>query len=148
MYEELNDYDLTLKAYNSIKKKFNSLAVQLPKKKTFLGFDGYVDSLYSLVESRETVTNWKKMETMRFFGERVLQVAGSAASIERVLKRKISGGFAPNTCKALNGIGMNVTLMAAIGYPEIQDVFIPIIENDTIEAIPISNPGETIGLEF
>ncbi|MFX1385360.1 MAG: PfkB family carbohydrate kinase, partial [Promethearchaeota archaeon] len=25
---------------------------------------------------------------------------------------------------------------------------IPIIENDTIEAIPISNPGETIGLEF
>ncbi len=148
MYEDLNDYDSTLKAYNSIQKKINCLAVQIPKRKGFLGFDGYVDSLYSLVQSRENITEWNKMEKMETFGGYVLKVAGSSANIERVLKRKISGGFAPNTCRAINSVGMNVTLMAAIGYPDVHDSFKHLVEQDTVHPIPICNPGETLGLEF
>ena len=148
MYEKLNDFDVTLKTHTSIQIKYKSTLAQILKMNAFLGFDGYVDSLYSLVQSRENSSKWEKMENMKVFGERILQVAGSATSIERILKRKVSGGFAPNTCKAIHSLGMPVTLVAAIGHPEIHNAFIPLSAHKSIETLPISNPGETIGLEF
>ena len=88
------------------------------------------------------------MDSMKQFGDRVIEVAGSSGNIERVLKRKISGGFAPNTCKGINGLGASVCLMAAIGYPNIDATFQSLADRESIKAIPIANPGETVGLEF
>ena len=148
MYEKLNKYDDTLESLNSIKNKLKDLEKTLSQKTVFLGFDGYVDSLYSLARVRESRENWQKMDSMKEFGERVIQVAGSSGNVERVLKRKISGGFAPNTCKGINGLGVNVRLMAAIGYPNIDENFQSIADRESVKAIPIANPGETVGLEF
>jgi hypothetical protein len=148
MYEKQNDYDVTIETYDSIKKKLNSLRNSIYKKNCFLGFDGYVDSLYSLCQSRESATEWTRMENMKSFGDLIINVAGSSANIERVLKRKISGGFAPNSCKAFNGIGINVFLVAALGYPNIGEAFKPLTVKDSIDVISFANPGETAGLEF
>ncbi|MHA1147070.1 MAG: hypothetical protein ACTSR8_02385 [Promethearchaeota archaeon] len=148
MYESQNDYDVTLNSLNSVKFNFEKLKNSIPNKSIFLGFDGYIDSLYTLVRSRENLSEWKRIETMSFFGQRILEVAGSSANVERVLKRRISGGFAPNTCKAVNGLGVNTFLVAAIGYPKIDEMFDHIAKRETVDAIPIGNPGETIGLEF
>ncbi|MHA1292236.1 MAG: hypothetical protein ACTSQJ_06160 [Promethearchaeota archaeon] len=148
MYEKHNDYDVTLEALKSFKKKEIYVKEQLSRRSCFLGFDGYIDSLYSICQTRESPTEWTKMESMRTFGELLVNVAGSSANVERVLKRKISGGFAPNSCKAINGLGLNVYLIAALGYPEIDKNFIPITTRNSVEAISFANPGETIGLEF
>jgi len=148
MYEKYSEYDNTLEAIKSIKKKIESLKNKLQKLSCFLGFDGYIDYLYSLCQSRESATEWTKMKNMKTFGALITNVAGSSANIERILKRKISGGFAPNSCKAINGIGVKVYLIAALGYPKINDVFTPLIDKNSVDATSFSNPGETLGLEF
>jgi len=148
MYEKQNDYDVTIETLDSIKQKLSSLNEILPKKTCFLGVDGYIDSLYSLCQSRESATEWTRMDNMKTFGDLIVDVAGSSANVERVLKRKISGGFAPNSCKAFNGLDIKLFLVAALGYPEIHELFKSLEEKESIDAFSFSNPGETIGLEF
>ena len=148
MYEKHNQYDITLETFISIQKKLNQIKEIVSKKTCFLSFDGYVDSLYSLVKSRETADEWTKMESMKGLGELLLKVAGSSANVERILKRKISGGFAPNSCKAINALGVKVNLIAALGYPAVHEIFEPLVKSNSIDVISYHNPGETVGLEF
>jgi bifunctional ADP-heptose synthase (sugar kinase/adenylyltransferase) len=88
------------------------------------------------------------MGSMKTLGELLIKVAGSSANVERILKRKISGGFAPNSCKAINALGVKVNLIAALGYPNVHEVFQSLVDNETIDVISYNNPGETLGLEF
>ncbi|MBN1803237.1 MAG: hypothetical protein JW891_17130 [Candidatus Lokiarchaeota archaeon] len=148
MYKNINKYDVTISSCESIKAKLKDLEHQFSKKQCFLGFDGYIDSLYSLVQSRESKSEWKKMDLMATFGQKVIDVAGSAASIERVLKRRIFGGFTPNTSSAISALGARITIVAALGYPDILEIFSPITQDNRINAFSIANPGETLGLEF
>ena len=78
MYKEQNEYDVTLNSLNSLKENFAKLKNSIPKKKIFLGFDGYIDSLYSLANTRESLLEWDRMETMDIFGRRILDVVGSS----------------------------------------------------------------------
>lgn len=145
MYQKLNDYDVTLKTLDLLNKKIDLVKNASSNKSCFLGFDGYVDSLYSVVESRKSATEWKKMESMKNFGELLVKVAGSSANIERILKKRIFGGFAPNTARALTTLGLKVYLVASLGIPHFNEHFQP---QPLIEAHSISNPGQTLGLEF
>jgi hypothetical protein len=145
MYRKLNDYDVTIETLNSFTKKIETIKTSIIKKSCFLGFDGYVDSLYSLVQSRMSAKKWTRMESMKSFGELLIDVAGSSANIERVLKKRIFGGFAPNTCRALNAFGVKVYLIAALGHPKLNGFYYQLPE---VESISISNPGQTLGLEF
>ncbi len=148
MFEKLNEFDVTFETSESIKQKLDSLRNLITKKKCFLGLDGYVDSLYSIVQSRESSEDWTRMNSMKTFGNLITNVAGSSANIERVLKRKISGGFAPNSCKALNELGVEVFLIASLGYPNINEAFLNFLSKKNIEVFSFANPGETTGLEF
>ena len=145
MYKPQNNFDNTLESLENIKKKITELESSLLKKTCFLGFDGYVDSLYSVVQSRENANEWTKMNTLKYFGELLIDVAGSSANVERVLKKRIFGGFAPNTCKAINALGAKIFLIAALGYPKLNEFYIHL---PNVESFPIANPGETLGLEF
>jgi sugar/nucleoside kinase (ribokinase family) len=145
MYQKLNDYDVTLETLNSINKNLDFVKKTSSEKSCFLGFDGYVDSLYSVVKSRKSATEWKNMESMRDFGELLVKVAGSSANIERILKKKIFGGFAPNTARALSTLGLKIYLIASLGIPHLHKHFQP---QPLIEPHSISNPGQTLGLEF
>ena len=113
--------------------------------KKFLGFDGYIDLIYSLVSSRESPHEWTRMRTMKEFGSRVLDTAGSSCNIERVLKKDIAGGFAPNTARALENLGSNVILAAAMGKP-IKPIFTKF--SNRVKLFSIQNNGTTICLEF
>lgn len=148
MYEKRNQYDVTLESHESIIGKLESLKEVLLNINCFLGFDGYIDSLYSLVLTRESADKWVRMESMKTFGELLVRVAGSSANVERILKRKIAGGFAPNSCRAITNLGIKACLIAALGYPNIDENFIPLTSKPEVEAISFSNPGETAGLEF
>jgi len=147
-YQRKNEYDLTLETFHSLREKIKTIEGKIKSKTCFLGFDGYIDSLYSLVKSRSGPKQWNPMKKMETFGEIIKKVAGSAANIERVLKRRTSGGFAPNTAKAMNTLGININLVAALGYPKIMDLFTPLIDRESVKAISFSDPGETLGLEF
>jgi len=145
MYKPQNNYDSTLKSCQTIIKKLGDIENVIKKKSCLLGFDGYVDSLYSVVQSRKSADEWTKMNTLKKFGELLIDVAGSSANVERVLKKRIFGGFAPNTCRAINALGAKVYLIAALGYPKINELYIPL---PNVQSIAIANPGQTLGLEF
>jgi hypothetical protein len=145
MYKPQNKYDTTLESLENILKKLDKLRTSISKKTCFLGFDGYVDSLYSVVQSRENADEWTKMNLLKNFGELLIDVAGSSANVERVLKKRIFGGFAPNTCRAMNTLGVKIFLTAALGYPKLNEFYVPI---PNVESFSVANPGETLGLEF
>ena len=54
MYRKLNSYDVTFETLETLKNKLNSFKSAVINKSCFLGFDGYIDSLYSLVLSRSS----------------------------------------------------------------------------------------------
>jgi GTP-binding protein EngB required for normal cell division len=141
-----NKYDMTQKALDGVKSKIDTMEESASNKYVFLGFDGYIDSLYSIVLNREDVKNWKTMDSMTQMAERIIDSAGSSTSIERILKRKVAGGFAPNTGKALWNLGVRVFLVAAMGLPKPKELFK--IYPEYVEDISINEPGRTIGLEF
>lgn len=145
MYERLNAYDLTLETLDNIGPKLDTFKRQAIIKTCFLGFDGYLDLLYSIVKSRSDAINWDRMESMKEFGTLIIDIAGSSANIERVLKKRIFGGFAPNTSRALNALGVKTILVAALGRPDLSQYY---KSSSLVESISIANPGETLGLEF
>ncbi len=145
MYERLNAYDVTLETLDNISPKLDTFKRQAIIKTCFLGFDGYLDLLYSIVKSRSDAINWDRMESMKEFGTLIIDIAGSSANIERVLKKRIFGGFAPNTSRALNALGVKTILVAALGRPDLSQYY---KSSSLVESISIANPGETLGLEF
>ena len=72
MYEKLNKYDCTLKSLNSLKNKISSLKTIITKKSCFLGLDGFIDSLYNVIQSRESLKKWNRMDNMKEFGKLVM----------------------------------------------------------------------------
>jgi hypothetical protein len=149
-YTELNDSDVTIDTLNKILDKFPADESGLATKSVFCGFDGYVDSLYSLVATRESPEDFTTMDSMTQFSDRVANTAGSSCNIERVLKKMIGGGFAPNIGRALVNLGMNLHLAASIGYPDVLPLFqeYPPEILKRVHYMSVNNPGETAGLEF
>ncbi|MFX1407146.1 MAG: hypothetical protein ACFFBW_09335 [Promethearchaeota archaeon] len=145
MYQKHNDYDFTLETLDSLNNNIDIVKLNSNKKSCFLGFDGYVDSLYSVVQSRKSAIEWKRMESMKSFGELLVKVAGSSASVERILKKRIFGGFAPNTARVLSNLGVKIYLIASLGVPQYSKHF---QTQPLIEPYSITNPGQTLGLEF
>jgi hypothetical protein len=145
-YSPLHQYDVTLNAISSYLKKKEEMSNVIPTKTIFLGFDGYIDLIYSTVKSRESSENWTRMKSMKEFGERVLNAAGSSCNIERVLKKEIAGGFAPNIARALENLGSNVILAAAMGLPKIKPLFASF--STKVQLFSIQDHGTTVGLEF
>jgi len=145
MYSKMNEYDVTLDAIDELSPKLQSFRQKTSKIICFLGFDGYIDSLYSLVKTRSNATNWKRLRSMKEFGNLIIDTAGSSANIERVLKKRIFGGFAPNTSRALNALDIETILIAALGLSEFSQYYKP---SSLVKSISIANPGKTLGLEF
>lgn len=148
MYEKRNSYDVTLETVNFFKGKLNSLKDFIPKNKCFLGWDGFVDNLYSVIQSRESMELWSSINTMKIFGELIKSVAGNSVGIECILKRKTTGGFTSNVCKGLSTLGVKMYLASAWGYPNLVDIFNSLVSKDSIKVNSFTNPGYTIGLEF
>ncbi|MFX1337996.1 MAG: PfkB family carbohydrate kinase [Promethearchaeota archaeon] len=149
MYQIRNEYDRTIESINSITKKFDLLKEEIPKKRCFLGWDGFVDHLYTVIQSRESLGKWIPIETMKNFGNLIKKVAGSSMGINVILKRKTTGGFTSNVCKCINNLGAKLSLACAWGFPKLSDVFKDYLESrDAIDVNSFTNPGITTGLEF
>ena len=149
-YTCLTDSDVTIDTYNKVLRKFPEDETGFAPKSVMCGFDGYVDSLYSLVATRKNSEDFTAMDSMAQFSTRIEVTAGSSCNIERVLKKKIGGGFAPNIGRALVHLGIDLFLVASIGYPDVLPLFqeYPPAIRERVRFLSINNPGETAGLEF
>lgn len=72
----------------------------------FVGFDGYIDTLYTVVQSRKNAQEFTAFDTIAAFGQRVVDSAGKSADIEILPHVRKIGGNAPILANALGTLGV------------------------------------------
>lgn len=100
-------------------KKLKELNAQKFKKDVLFGFDGFVDNVWTLVEERNSVKDYKLMESMLTLNKRIKESAGGGLSTEILRKDKRAGGFNANTARVLTFFDLKPTIMALFEGEEI-----------------------------
>ena len=147
-YIPRGDFDKTLGASKAALDCFSQLEKAFADKTVFLGYDGYIDSLYRMVKQRHGLKEVEYYDSMKEFGEKIVGIAGSSGSIERILKKELAGGFAPNMARALANMAPQSTikLYAAMGVPTMHPLFQKFPDNVNLHSV--GNMGLTLAMEF
>ena len=121
-------------------------APQLPAMKAVLGFDGFVDEIISVVDKRHGPDEFEPVESIAAMGRKILAASGESSNYELFVKHRKLGGNGPIMANALASLGLGVTYIGNLGYPDIHQVFRDFAEKARV--ISIAEPGFTDALEF
>ncbi len=112
----------------------------------FVGLDGFVDEIIHAVDTRANAESYTRLETISDFGDRIKQASGKSTNIELVNQKTKLGGNGPIMANALATLGLKVTYVGALGYPNLHPVFKPFAERAEVHSIAES--GHTDAVEF
>lgn len=129
------------------------LAAQLRERKdevtrlrALIGFDGFVDHIVKVVDSRPSADTYTPVATLSDFAARIQAAAGLSTNVELVVERTKLGGNGPIMALALARLGVQVTLIGPLGRP-LHPVFEPLREAG-VDLISLGPPAVTDALEF
>ena len=125
-------------------RKFSETIDQSP---VMVGFDGFVDSIIAVVNTRQDAENFQPMDTIEQFGQKIVAAAGQSSNYELVVKLEKLGGNGPIMANALRSMGFPLTYVGALGHPAIHPVFED-MANGSDACHSICEPGYTDALEF
>jgi hypothetical protein len=114
--------------------------------RAFVGLDGFVDEIVHAVDKRQSAESFTRLPTIESFSERIAHAAGKRTNIELVPRQTKLGGNGPIMANALASLGLQVTYVGALGYPNLHPVF-----NDfagRAKVCSIAEPGRTDAIEF
>jgi sugar/nucleoside kinase (ribokinase family) len=114
--------------------------------RAFVGFDGFVDEIVHVVDRRHDAMRYDRVPTLTRLGERVLAAAGKSTNIEGVVQQVKLGGNGPIMANALAVLGLTVTYVGAVGWPNLHPVFGELAQRAKI--FGVAEPGHTDALEF
>jgi len=112
-----------------------------------VGFDGFIDEIIHLVDERQAVDAYTRIENMKDLAARIDQAAGKSCNIEMVVQQAKLGGNGPIMANALVAQGRKVSYCGALGEQDIHPVFKEFAEKCE-QVISFSDPGHTDALEF
>lgn len=112
-----------------------------------VGFDGFVDEIIDVVHKRDSFDRYQRMETITELGARIQRAAGLSTNIELVPKTVKLGGNGPIMANALSSVGVKVSYVGALGYPDVHPVFRELTDRCE-EVYSVTEPGHTDALEF
>lgn len=112
----------------------------------FVGLDGFVDEIVHAVDKRENASEFTRLPTITSLSERIAGAAGRSTNIEMVTQRTKLGGNGPIMANALSTLGLKITYVGALGYPNMHPVFEPFSKRATVHSI--AEPGYTDAVEF
>lgn len=112
-----------------------------------IGFDGFVDDIIDVVDTRKDAENYQRIESMNAFGRRISDAAGLSTNIELVSTQQKLGGNGPIMSNALSGFGLDITYIGCLGLPSLHPVFEELAEKCR-EVISVADPGLTWACEF
>lgn len=115
--------------------------------KVIVGFDGFIDEIIHLVDERQSVTEFTRIENMKGLAARIDQAAGKSCNIEMVVQQSKLGGNGPIMANALVAQGRAVSYFGALGENEIHPIFQDFAEKCE-RVVSFSDPGLTDALEF
>lgn len=112
----------------------------------FIGLDGFVDEIIRVVDQRQSALDYVPMKTITDLGKRVLGAAQKSTNIELVVERTKIGGNGPIMANALAQLGIKVTYVGTLGYPNLHRVFHEFAHRAEVHSI--AEPGHSDALEF
>ncbi|OHE82836.1 MAG: hypothetical protein A2107_07710 [Verrucomicrobia bacterium GWF2_62_7] len=118
----------------------------VPKLTATVGFDGFVDEIIRVVDKRESLDKYTFVPTMTKLAEKVAGAAGKSTNMQLVVQMMKLGGNGPIMANALASMGLKVTYIGNLGYPNLHSVFEPMAKRAKV--ISIADPGHTDALEF
>lgn len=131
-------------------KKFleqQSVKKQIEELTCLVGFDGFIDSIYRVVKCRKTASAVSYMTKMEEFSDRIIQSHDKSTNLELVLQETRLGGNGPILANALITLGTQVSIIGALGTPDIDPHFLP-LQECAKNCISIAPSGKTDALEF
>lgn len=118
----------------------------VPTQQGLLGFDGFVDEIIDVVDTRTSPDEYKRIPTIAELGRRISGAAGLSTNLEMVPTQVKLGGNGPIMANALTSLGMSITYIGCLGYPTLHPVFEELAQR--CKVISIAEPGHTDALEF
>src|SRR5881396_3631478 len=89
----------------------------------FVGLDGFVDEILHVVDKRIDAQSYERVPSIARLAERIAEAAGKSTNIELVNQFTKLGGNGPIMANALARLGIKVTYLGALGYPNLHPVF-------------------------
>lgn len=112
----------------------------------FIGLDGFVDEIIRVVDQRTSAESFQSMKTISDLAKRISAAAAKSTNMELVVERTKIGGNGPIMANALAQLGIKVTYVGALGYPNLHKVFHDFAHR--AEVYSIGEPGHSDALEF
>lgn len=137
-----------LSIQEKIVKAAEGLAAHPAQEDVLIGFDGFIDEIIRLVDTRASAEEYTPMATMTVFAERILAAAGLSCNIEMVPTQVKLGGNGPIMANSLVAQGYGVRYIGALGAGgAVHPVFHDFAEA-CLEVISLCSPAQTNALEF
>ena len=118
----------------------------LASTKVLVGLDGFVDTILHVVKTRESLSEYTRLDGTLEFAERIAQAAGRSGNFELVTQMVKLGGNGPIMANALGAFGTKVTYIGNLGSPAIHPIFTEFKNRATVYSI--AEPGYTDAIEF
>jgi sugar/nucleoside kinase (ribokinase family) len=134
---------------NSLSKETSALLssdITIQNSKTLAGFDGFIDTICDVVETRRNAREYTRISTLKAYGERIAAAAGKSTNVEIVPTLVKLGGNGPIMANALGALGLPVTYCGMTGYPNTNPVFEEFGQRSKL--LPICEPALTDAYEF
>jgi sugar/nucleoside kinase (ribokinase family) len=112
----------------------------------FIGLDGFVDEILHVVDKRESADKYVRLPTIAKFAQRLAAAAGHSTNVELVSQLTKLGGNGPIMGNALASLGLRVTYLGNLGYPNLHPVFTDFAKRAQVYSI--AEPGYTDAIEF
>jgi len=130
----------------STSRKLFAASKHVSAARAVLGFDGFVDEIIGVVDKRYADGRFDPVRTIASMGDKIRAAAGESSNYELVIKQRKLGGNGPILANALACLGLHVTYIGSLGYPEPHPVFRDFASKARV--ISIAEPGHTDALEF
>ncbi|MCC6661999.1 MAG: hypothetical protein IT437_14075 [Phycisphaerales bacterium] len=126
-------------------------AGRLPR--CLVGFDGFIDSIYDVVDRRRDMTpgGYDRVTAIPALAARIAAASGRSANIELVRREERFGGNGPLMAAALAALGCPTTFIGAVGREEDWRALHPAygpLAGVCDRVVPIAPTGRTDALEF
>jgi sugar/nucleoside kinase (ribokinase family) len=118
----------------------------LAHRRAVVGLDGFVDEIIAVVDTRYDADHYAPVRTIGAMVERIRSAAEQSSNYELVVKQRKLGGNGPIMANALACLGLHVTYLGNLGYPELHRVFHDFARRADVRSI--AEPGHTDALEF
>jgi len=127
-------------------QKLSTASESVKNLTAFVGLDGFVDEIIHVVDKRDNAESFQRVPSITKLAERIAGAAGKSTNMELVNQRTKLGGNGPIMGNALARLGLKVTYLGALGYPNRHPVFDSFAERADVHSI--AEAGHTDALEF